>query len=321
MFAALKKNRIRPGLTGICLDVGGVALASVDFGPERRSRDAQEAGTKRKPVLESCHYRAYAGAASPAEVLQQLSAEYDLAHARCTTLLAGDQYKLLLTETPEVNDDELASTLRWSIKDLVDTPVEELTIETFKAPDTANSAMTYVVAARNTAIRELVQQLTVTELALQIIDIEELAQRNIAALLDEDEEGVALLRLSQGSGLITISRQGELYFSRKLAVGAEAVHEQDGSFGAFDGLILDLQRALDYYERQFRQTPIRHIYIAALPEDNPAFNQAIADNVGITPKNLDLQQLMHCRNGLPEDWQCRNFLAIGAALRVEEQAA
>ena len=152
MLAALKLRRTRPGLTALYFDIGGISLAQVNFGPERRNKDKEDAGARRKPVLEACHYRAYAGAASPAEVLKQLDSEFDLAHARCTTLLGSDQYKLVLTEKPDVGDAELATTLRWSIQDQVESPVEDLAIEVFRAPDSGTMAMSYVVAADKQAI-------------------------------------------------------------------------------------------------------------------------------------------------------------------------
>lgn len=319
MFAALKKNKTLPGMTAICLEIGGATMARVNFGPERRSEHQDNQRNKRTPILESCAYLANAGNDSPEKTLARLSSEYDLAHASCTTLLDSSHYKLIMTETPEVNADELAGALRWRVKDLVDTPIEQLTLDSFNAPDSGGTAMTYAVAANSQAIRQLVNHLTTAKVNLTAIDIEEMAQRNIAKLVDEDSEGVALLRLYPGGGLITITRNGELYFSRKLNTGVESL--QIDNAATIDAIILEIQRTMDYYERQFRQAPIKQLYISALPEPCPELHQAIAEELSITAKELNLENYMQCATSLPKDWQTRHFITIGAALRVEDETA
>jgi len=46
-----------------------------------------------------------------------------------------------------------------------------------------------------------------------------MAQRNLASILPEDVSGVAMLTLTETRGLITITRQGELFLSRRLDLG------------------------------------------------------------------------------------------------------
>ena len=135
-----------------------------------------------------------------ARIIGRLAGQYGLKKSRCTTALDPGEYNLLLTEAPEVPDEELRAAIRWRIKDLIDFPIQNATIELFELPGErvpGRPRSVYAVAARNEAVQRRVELMTSSGIHLDIVDIPELAQRNLAALLPQDERGVVRLDLNR----------------------------------------------------------------------------------------------------------------------------
>jgi MSHA biogenesis protein MshI len=162
---------------------------------------------------------------------------------------------------------------------------------------------------------------------LSAIDIPELCQRNIAALLPEDQVGVAVLHLSASGGLLTLSRQGSLYLSRALDVGASQLSAASGDAQELtsevarllDGVVLEVQRSLDYYESHFSLPPITTLAVAPTERPIPGLIGHLAANLGVPVRLLDLNAVLNVASPLSDAVQATCFSAIGAALRLEEK--
>lgn len=309
-FDFLKRQSLAAGLTGIELSSAGISVARVE----------RQGGAR--PRLRACEFReSTPDGAGPA--LAQIASQYGLKRARCTTLLGTGDYQLLLTEAPDVGADELKQALRWKIKDLIDFHINDATLDVFNlpgyVPGTPAREM-YTVAARNEAIQKRVDLLTGAGIGLEVIDIPELAQRNLAALLPEDTAGVALLSLQEQSGLITITRQGFLYLSRSLNLGHESLRSAADPAKYFDHIALEVQRSLDYFESHFRETPIRHLVLTPLAEPVPGFVEYLSANLNVTVDSMDLAALLDSNVELTPALQARCLTTIGAALRQEVKA-
>ncbi len=311
MFDFLGGKKLSQGLSAIGLQADGVCLV----------RAQVEAG--RRPRISAWDFRPIKPDQPVDKALAGLARDHDLKHARCTTALDENDYKLLLTEAPDVARDELKAAVRWRIKDLIDFHINDATLDVFDLPgaDTgAKAREMYVIAARNQAIQKRVDLLDAAGINLDVIDIQELAQRNIAALLPEDVNGVALLSLQEHAGLITITRQGQLYLSRTLATGVQDMAGGSDIYGYFDQIVLEVQRSLDYFESHFRQAPIRHLALAPLSREMPDLPAYLATNLNITTSVIDLAQLLDCSREFPAAWQAKCFGTVGAALRQEVRA-
>jgi MSHA biogenesis protein MshI len=257
------------------------------------------------------------------QVLEAMAREHGLARMQCSTVLNDSDYKLLLTETPEVPADELKSAVRWRIKDLIDFHINDTILDVFDIPgeDGAKAAREmYVVAARSQAIQARVDLLVNAGMHLDIIDIPELAQRNIAALLPEDAQGVALLSFNERGGLITLTRQGLLYLSRPLASTPRDLEDETNRMAHFEQVVLEVQRSLDYYESHFRQAPIRYLVLAPLPFNAAAFMEFLGANLNVSVKLLHLAQYLDAPEALPPTLQGACLAVLGAALRQEALA-
>lgn len=275
-----------------------------------------------RPRLRACAFLPY-DADDRSKQLTRLVSQQHLKQARCTTLLDEPDYQLLLTEAPVVKPDELKAAIRWRIKDLIGFHINDATLDVFDVPGAENTGRAremYVVAVQNRAVQQRVDLMDDAGVNLQIIDIPEMAQRNVASLLAEDERGVALLAFQEHGGLITLTRGGELYLSRPLNVGLDMLQRTDNQTGYFDQVVLEVQRSLDYFESHFREAPIRSVALAPLRYDIPGFADYLGANLNTQIIAVDLARLMDCDTELPPSLQAGCFTTIGAALRQELKA-
>jgi MSHA biogenesis protein MshI len=300
----LLKKRQSPGLTALGIDAGGVCVATVEYRGVR-------------PALSRLDYHPWNGI-EPEKLLTRLSAELGLKNARCTTLLDTTDYSLLLTEAPEAPPEELRAALRWRIKDMIDFHINDATLDVFDVPGERTPGRPrpmYAVAARSSAIQKRVDQMDMAGISLDVIDIPEMAQRNLAGLLPQDAKGVAFLSFDNQRGLLTISRQGELYLSRVIEIGLERLTGDGDRTGWYDRIVLEVQRSLDYYESHFRQAPVAALALGPLSQPLPELFDYLRANLNVPIEQVDLGDYLD--GTAPRELQARCLSTIGAALRQE----
>ena len=236
-------------------------------------------------------------------------------------------YNLLQLEAPDVEQNELRSAVRWRIKDLIDFHIDDAVIDVFDMPPQSLRTQTrlmYVVAARASVIQQRTALLEEAGLRPQVVDITELALRNLLSLFPEDVDGVVLLYAWAQEGLLTLNRQTLLYLARNIEFNlAEAVSRQapadDAGFPspAAESVLLEVQRSMDYFEAHFAQAPIKQMLIAAPAEAAAGLGPMMSSNLGIKARALDLAEVMDLPgSGLDGAWVDALPL-IGAALRSE----
>ncbi len=274
------------------------------------------------PAVTAFEFRPWEGGAQD-KVLAKLAGQYNLARARCTTLLDATEYSLLLTEAPDVPSNELRAALRWRIKDLIDFHINDATLDVFDLPGekvTGRARPMYAVAARSPAIQKRVDLLTGAGINLDVIDIPELAQRNLAALLPQDTQGVVLVSFTPTGGLLTITKQGELYLSRYLDTGIDALTQAADAASYFDHIVLEVQRSLDYYDSHFRQSPINQVVLTEPARDIAGLMDYLKANLNVGVSIMELSQLLQVREEVPPAQRALFLTTLGAALRIEEKA-
>lgn len=251
----------------------------------------------------------------------RIATSYGLKRAPCTTVLDQADYTLLLTEAPDVPPDELRAAMRWRVKDLIDFHINDATLDIFEVPGervAGRVRQLYAVAARTASIQKRVDVLDAAGINLQIIDILEMAQRNLAILLPEDARGVALLSFTAAGGLLTITKQGELYLSRNFDIGIDAMLASDEATAYFDRIVLEVQRSLDYYDSHFRQPPVAGLMLMPTSRPVPGMEDYLRSNLNVAVTTMDLTQLMDFRDEFDTSARARCLLTIGAALRQED---
>ena len=299
-----------PGLTGVGLLPDGVCVVRV------------ERATGRLPAITLVDFRPW-GDQGQDKVLARVAEDYDLKRSRCTTVLDPNEYTLLLTEAPDVPPEELRAAIRWRVKDLIDFHINDATLDVFDVPGekaAGRARPMYAVAARTAAIQRRVDLLDAAGINLDVIDIPEMAQRNLAALLPEEAKGVVLLSFTAANGLITISKQTEIFLSRNIDIGLDMLTQLSDTAGLFDRIALEVQRSLDYYDSHFRQAPVSAIALAPMSKEIPGLMDYLKANLSTTVLTMDLMKLVECDAQFPPALQSACLTALGAALRQEERA-
>lgn len=294
------------------------------------------------PHLSFCHFTPLDSADKTAALLQQFSKEHQLDASHCISVADQESFSLLLVESPEVEASELKAAVRWRIKELIDFHIDDAIIDVFDIPgqkERGRPKLMYVVASRTSAVQQHIDLLEQNHLNLSVIDIPELALRNIAALLPEDQSGVATLYIGRDHGMLVITRDNNLYLSRRIEVGLEqlksylAAPAEEDAFvldgeeasmpaqleRALDNIVLEVQRSLDYYESHFSLPPVSGLVIAPMEEVIPGVMGYLGANLGVPVRMLDLNALIESEQSLTDERQSQCLFAIGAALREEKR--
>jgi MSHA biogenesis protein MshI len=241
-----------------------------------------------------------------------------------STVLNETDYELLLVETPDVRPDEIKAAARWRLKDSIDFPIEEAVVDVFDIPEPARRTgprMMYAVAARRQAVTRQVELLKAAARQLDVIDIPELALRNVAALLPEATDGLIFLWLHEDRAQILVIKQGVLYLARSVRLDEAPAGDESGPLAGPRGLeavALELQRSMDYFESHYEQAALTHLVVAPSDERSARFALALASapETSLRIQPIDLRRALSVPAHLG-DVDRRGLLAIGAALRSD----
>jgi MSHA biogenesis protein MshI len=260
------------------------------------------------------------------EALEKAGRELHAGGYRCSTLLGGGDYHMLAVDAPNVPPDELKTAVRWRLKDMLDFHVDDATIDVLGIPVDKNAAVRanhgmFAVAARNSVIEQRQQLFTAARIGLSVIDIPEMAQRNISALIEPEGRGVAMLSFGDDGGLLTVTYGGELYLARRIDATLAQLMDTDPErkHASFDKITLELQRSLDHFDRQFHFISVAKLVLA--PSEVTGLDDYLSSNLYTPVESIDLAGVLDLGRvpelaGKPQ--QQRFFLTLGAALRHEE---
>jgi MSHA biogenesis protein MshI len=290
------------------------------------------ASGKERPEIKRCDsYRKVGGEAA---TLTRLRRDLQLDRCRCTTVLKSGDYQIIQVEAPNVLPNEMKNAVRWRIKDMIDFPVDEATVDAVSIPGTeaaaGRAAQMLAVTARNQAIAAVVKPFNDADIPLEIIDVPEFAQRNIARCLEPEGRGVALLSLDDRGGLLTFTSGGELYQHRRIDVTLASLRgagpgENEGADvrleleGPYERLAVELQRSLDHFDRQFPRVGVAKLVVTPVPGADK-LRSYLGNRLDLPVELLYLSEVMDFPDIVElhepaRQVQCLH--AIGAALRQE----
>lgn len=261
------------------------------------------------------------------EHLLRLAKESPAKNFQCSLLLASDEYQLFSLEALNVPPEELKSAMRWRLKDMLDYHIDDATIDVLNVPGDKNSVARthsqFAVAARNKLIGERQTWFLDAKLSLRVIDIPEMAQRNISALLEPEGRGLALLSFDEHGGLLTLTFGGELYLSRRLDIKLLQIQTEIDSkkMQVFERITLELQRSLDNFDRQHSFITTAKLVLAPMGPLAMELQSYLASNMYMPIEILNLNSVFDLSK-TPEledvALQKSYFMSLGAALRREE---
>ncbi|MES2297883.1 MAG: agglutinin biogenesis protein MshI [Pseudomonadota bacterium] len=279
-----------------------------------------------KPKVQSAVFYPDADAAWP-ELLERLGKELHADAAQCTTILGGHEYQILAVESPNVPPEELKTAVRWRLKDMLDFHVDDATIDVLDIPAEKNGAQRshslFAIAARNSLIEQRQSMFINAKIGLSVIDIPEMAQRNLSTLIEAEGRGVAMLSFGDDGGLLTVTYGGELYLARRIDVALGDLLEADfeRKHASFDKITLELQRSLDHFDRQFHFIAVAKLVLAPCPVSG--LEEYLSSNLYMPVESMNLADVLDLSRA-PDladlAQQQRFFMALGASLRFEEVA-
>jgi MSHA biogenesis protein MshI len=309
------KKRLHPGWLAISRHADHFDLVHVQRNPIG------------KPQVMLCE--SYRSEGSDAAMLVRLRKALKFEQYHCTTLLNNQEYQMHQLDAPNVPAAELKAAVRWRLQDVIDYPLEGATIDVLEIPGDGNAPArarsVYAVSARNTVIEACIKPFAEAKVALEVIDVPDLAQRNLASLFESDGRGVAMLAFYENEGILTFTRNGELFLTRRIETSLPELMEADAtSLSAhLERIALEFQRSLDHVEGHFRYVPIGKLVLAPLPKDI-GLQAYLASNLYIPVEVGDLASVLDF-TGAPElrqaERQSHCYATIGAALRDSEQHA
>ncbi len=267
------------------------------------------------------------------EVFQSLLKQRKIKKAECRAVLPMDRYEVFVEEmVANIPREEQADALRWNIVERLEYTSAEAMIASFEQPSPPRSGsrqMAYVIATRKEQVQANINAFHQRgRTRLVAIDIHELALRNLAALLPEEKEGVAMLHLRSRDGLLTVTRDHTLYLARKMDIGLDAIfsfldeNRGDGSVeqtlaqcSLLDELCTQVQSTLDYYLSRFMPHTIERLYLAPMERPLPELRAAISDRLAVRVKSVNLAEMIDFSGDLPDESTLgKLFPAIGVAL-------
>lgn len=258
---------------------------------------------------------------------EQAAKELGFDRFQCSTVLASGEYQLLLVDAPNVPQAELKTAIRWRIKDMLDYHAQDATVDVLTVPsnpaggDRASSM--YAVTARNDLIQGCIERFEGAHIPLTVIDIVETSQRNIAALFEQDGRGLAMLYIGRDQSMLTVNFRRELMLARRIEVSAADLESGAGSGReeAFQRVLLELQRTLDHFDRQFSYAPIAKLLLGPQLEETGLL-EFLAGNLDLPVERAHLSGVISFGADAElepaDEW--RLFHLIGASLRHDAKA-
>lgn len=233
-----------------------------------------------------------------------------LKNAECHYVLDDSQYELQLLEIPPVPEDELLEAVRWRLKDLITMAVDDAVIDVFKLPEDAYRGrlkMLYAVATAKDTIEDILIFIKQVDLTSSVIDIPEMALRNISLYLPEMDHGtVAILNMQETHGEMLMYSHDALYLSRQIEMGYSSLAHEPGVFSLDNSVMLerlglDLQRSLDYYESQLGKGIATKIYVLPIIDETVLLEEELHSHINTPIAIFD------CNEHLP----VADFLKLG----------
>lgn len=298
-----------------------------------RSHDEQVVGLSMNRALAVAALPPGAGRATvqcaelPTEPSAQVSALADtvanlgVRGSEAAITLPPGSYSILQVERPPVEDEELVDAARWRVGNLLDYPVEEAVLQVFDAPqpsDRQRKPMLNVVATPARAVRELAAVVKKAGLAPRKVTVAELALRQLVTAGGDAAGPTATVFLSGRQGLIQVTQNGRIYFSRRLDYGLSSVKPVDAlATGIHNTLPLELRRTIDYFDSHYSAGNVRRILAGPAEPAFMALMQQAGEMIGIAVSPLELDAELRAAPSRDADYGLEEaYFALGGALSL-----
>ncbi|MDE2616958.1 MAG: hypothetical protein KGL73_08040 [Burkholderiales bacterium] len=257
-------------------------------------------------------------------------------------MLRPAQYQMLQIDAPAVPPEELRKAARWQIREMVNMHVDDLTLDVLKVGDdkVRASGSVFVVAAANAVIRDLMQTAQAARCDVEVIDIQDLAQRNLQSALARRTGGAerahaAIVMVDDSQALLTICANEELFYTRRIDLGTGFMQAAWGQTLAAANveadlaltppgqetdpaqrLVVETQRSLDLWDRTWPMLALDRIGVQA-GSRTAELAALLARELGQAVTALDVSAQFPGFEGGSEADRLLCWPLLGVLLRVE----
>lgn len=202
------------------------------------------------------------------------------AHAgkRLNILLSNGLYQLLLSDVPDVPEEELRSAVELKAADLISYDIDDAMVDVILLPQDAyrgRMKMAFIVALMKTPLQRWLTELIQAGIKVDIIDVEITQLRNLAVFHQSVPE-TGILHLKPSSSRLLLTYQNEMVLSRSFEIGlGSLLKEQTVQEGELEltlptsdqtdiqleSLALEIRRSFDYYEAQLGLGALGEVYL------------------------------------------------------------
>lgn len=241
--------------------------------------------------------------------LEDYVQRHKLVNTDCYVSLTSHWYQLLQVDQPHVPDAEVYAALAWPLKDLLP-PSTEYVYDYLDPPaQVAGQSKLSVVAIPRKDIERICKGIYESDLTLKNISVEETAS---VELTPSSADAVITLVQEHGEEIVlNIVKSNKLYFTRRLK-GFENLGgytESELTMGITESLCVQIQRSMDYFESQLRQSPVRKVLLKLDTVLTEQLAGQIQDNMGLSVMPFEPQ--ISCVTGF--NFKMASFSCLGAA--------
>ncbi len=273
------------------IDIGASSVKAVRLEPIRKGMQLLDIGMKNLPMGEDFHPENLSEAL--AEALDALI--HDKKRPKAVVNFSGKTPLIRYLSLPVMPKDELAEAVKWEAKKLVSFPMEEMLLDYFiaaedQSQDIKRYELVLVVVEKN-IVQKQWAMMNKIGLDLLAIDVNPLSLLSAVRFNHPNDLKGNLIYLDIGAAKtdIAILKEGVLRFTRRLEMGGEqitrrletelnvsydqaermkcekgmAAEEAIQTFlkEEIDRFIVEVQRSVDYYRAQFRETVFSKIIL------------------------------------------------------------
>ena len=210
--------------------------------------------------------------------------------AKTQLILSNKFYQIVQVDKPNIPENEMSSALKWQVKDLITIPNDDMVLDYFDAPVIGGVAKVNVVCAQKSKLQELVMVLHKNDINLKNITTEEFA---FAQLLSGVDGANLLICQQPGEDILILIIKDRHLFSYRRIRGMASIGqrtEEELAVGITDSLSVEIQKSVDFFERQLKQPPVKTIKVL-LPIRTEAFiARKLSENTHITVELLKLPE-------------------------------
>lgn len=200
-------------------------------------------------------------------------------------VLNSSQYQTYQVDKPNVPQEELALTLPFLLKDLINEKVTDIIADATLLP-TSNKLQAYVVA--KSLILSLSAKLAEVKVSLGRVLVED----DVWPRAVKDAERFVLFQRSKGSGYkLSAFVDKRCVFQRTLRGITPPLTGVATSGLQLDGIALELQRSVDYLSSQLRGATLHHLKICCDEEDDQELANELNQRLSVSVSPLSQNKL------------------------------